>query len=62
MAATEELSFKIVKLVGSRQEHDEIVLQASDFLILSGGFRESAVRVAKRALGDAPGSADHAEI
>jgi hypothetical protein len=32
----EEMSFKIVKLVGARQEYDEIVLQSGNFLILLG--------------------------
>jgi hypothetical protein len=37
----EELSFKIVKLVGTRQEHDEIVLQSSNFLICQAAFEKA---------------------
>jgi hypothetical protein len=37
----EDLSYKIVKLVGARQERDEIVLQSSDFLICQAAFAKA---------------------
>jgi hypothetical protein len=33
LSAPDELSFKIMELVGARQEHDEVVLQSSNLLI-----------------------------
>jgi hypothetical protein len=41
MATMEGLSYKIVKLVGARQERDEIVLQSSDFLICRAAFEKA---------------------
>jgi flavin reductase (DIM6/NTAB) family NADH-FMN oxidoreductase RutF len=41
MAAMEDLSYKIVKLIGARQERDEIVLQSSDFLICQAAFEKA---------------------
>jgi hypothetical protein len=58
----EELSFKIVKLIGSRQERGEIVLQSKQSPDMSGGFREGTVRLAKRAFGNASRRTDHFEV
>jgi len=55
----EELSFKIVRMHGPR---DEVIAHVQNFLIRKSGVREGAVRLSGCPVGDAPGRADHFEV
>jgi hypothetical protein len=55
----EELSFKIVRMHGPR---DEVIARVQNFLIRKAAFEKALFVLSGCPLGDAPGRADHFEV
>jgi len=55
----EELSFKIVRMHGPR---DEVIARVQNFLICKAAFEKALFVYPDAPLGDAPGRGDHFEV